>query len=488
MKIDNYKRLLFLWLLLAFGVTHAQTKNEQLNPYHHDYSKTLVMKIMNATVNKDGSCHVVCTFAQTMGIIKKVDAITLGCPKILYLAGWQYNGHDDKYPAFFEVNRHLKRLQDSTALQSLHWLFAEARKYHTTISLHINMTDSYTNSPLWKEYETKNLISKNADGSLKVIGHYNGRDSYQINYKKEWEAGYSQMRIDSLLKLLPELRRSGTIHLDAWIARPSEGDSETVETEKEYQRMVCYYWSSKGIDVTTEMLLPYMIGMVPLAYHLYPEDRNFAVNDDFFLNIPANVFTATDFNPDVPQDVGLGFLFGTTMNAESIFPSRDDNRDAKWFLPSDKLVIPKGSWNDLRLKYWMNIFTNEFYLHCPQYFFLNRFKRLKVTGEGNNRIAYFSNNVEVILKDSTVKQNGYILREKNLIFFPVIWLNNKSYVLYSPISMNLTLNVPGAWKKARTIKIQMVTEDGLRRQADIQLNDSRLKIHLEGNKPLLLSI
>jgi hypothetical protein len=54
--------------------------------------------------------------------------------------------------------------------------------------------------------------------------------------------------------------------------------------------------------------------------------------------------------------------------------------------------------------------------------------------------------------------------------------------------MNLTLNVPGAWKKARTIKIQMVTEDGLRRQADIQLNDSRLKIHLEGNKPLLLSI
>jgi hypothetical protein len=176
------------------------------------------------------------------------------------------------------------------------------------------------------------------------------------------------------------------------------------------------------------------------------------------------------------------------MNAESIFPSRDDNRDAKWFLPSDKLVIPKGSWNDLRLKYWMNIFTNEFYLHCPQYFFLNRFKRLKVTGKGNNRIAYFSNNVEVILKDSTVKQNGYILREKNLIFFPVIWLNNKSYVLYSPISMNLTLDVPGAWKKARTIKVQMVTEDGLRRQADIQLNDSRLKIHLEGNKPLLLSI
>ena len=42
--------------------------------------------------------------------------------KIIYLVGWQYNGHNDKYPAFFEVNRALKWLQDKDAMESLLWL------------------------------------------------------------------------------------------------------------------------------------------------------------------------------------------------------------------------------------------------------------------------------------------------------------------------------------------------------------------------------
>ncbi len=39
--------------------------------------------------------------------------------------------------------------------------------------------------------------------------------TYQINYQREWEAGYTQMRIDKLLALIPELKEAGTIHSDA---------------------------------------------------------------------------------------------------------------------------------------------------------------------------------------------------------------------------------------------------------------------------------
>ena len=59
-----------------------------------------------------------------------MDKRTVGIPKIVYLVGWQYNGHDSKYPAWFEVNERLKRPEDKTALESLKWLMKEA----TTVS------------------------------------------------------------------------------------------------------------------------------------------------------------------------------------------------------------------------------------------------------------------------------------------------------------------------------------------------------------------
>ncbi len=59
-------------------------------------------------------------------------------PKIIYLVGWQNNGHDDKYPDIFEVNKALKRDEDETSYDSLMWLIKEAKKYNTIVSFHVN--------------------------------------------------------------------------------------------------------------------------------------------------------------------------------------------------------------------------------------------------------------------------------------------------------------------------------------------------------------
>jgi hypothetical protein len=48
-----------------------------------------------------------------------MDHLTLGLPKIVYLVGWQFSGHDSKYPSWGVVNESLKRPQDATALGSL---------------------------------------------------------------------------------------------------------------------------------------------------------------------------------------------------------------------------------------------------------------------------------------------------------------------------------------------------------------------------------
>ena len=116
--------------------------------------------------DKDKS-KVVLDFVQALEIIRKIDNLTLGIPKIIYLVGWQYNGHDSKYPAWGEVNPELKRPQDKTALESMKWLMSEAFKYNTTVSVHINMFDAYDDSPLWDIYIKNDIIARNTDGSLK---------------------------------------------------------------------------------------------------------------------------------------------------------------------------------------------------------------------------------------------------------------------------------------------------------------------------------
>lgn len=69
--------------------------------FNHDYSQIWVTKMFLSVPDKSGSSQVMMTFEQALEAIRVTDNLSLGIPKIVYLVGWQYNGHDDKYPAFF---------------------------------------------------------------------------------------------------------------------------------------------------------------------------------------------------------------------------------------------------------------------------------------------------------------------------------------------------------------------------------------------------
>jgi len=247
-------RLLFsipvLLFLTGIQLIQAQTPNKisgdyydytktmkPERPYIHEYDKTLTMKMYLAQPDGKGGCHVFITFEQALQNIKKVDEITRGVPKIVYLVGWQYNGHDDRYPAWHEVNPALKRAEDTTALESFLWLKEEALKYNTIISVHINMTDSYYNSSLWEEYTKNDLIARKADGEWLQIGGYNGIPAYQVCYTREWETGYAQKRIDYIIDML-NLKSVGTVHLDAFFPRQSEFHYITKDLETQGRNLL----------------------------------------------------------------------------------------------------------------------------------------------------------------------------------------------------------------------------------------------------------
>jgi hypothetical protein len=444
-----YKTAFFVFALLLCGA------GVEAQPYHHDYSQVWTTKMFLASPDGNGGSSVKITFEQALAIIRQIDVLTLGVPKIIYMVGWQYNGHDDRYPAFFEVNPALKRAGDATAEESLRWLMREARKYHTTVSLHINMTDAYNNSPLWEEYVDNDLISKNRDGSLMVIGEYNGRKAYQVNYRNEWETGYTRMRIDRLLQLLPELKEAATIHIDAWIARPSEGHNESAIMEAGYQIKALQYWNARGLDVTSEWVMDYMTGYVPLAWHF-----NGFTQDDY-LRTPAGVYTGVGMNPDISGNAALAFLFGTSSYGEPI-------------------------WKDPGVDNWIHALTKDFMLKCPHYFYLNTLERLGVEGSGENRTARYSRRVSVSLSDSTVRQQHRTLRRKNTISFPAVWRNDASVIIYtSEPDGKFRFDTPLDWGDARNLTLyqyRFATHEWLP-AANIKIKDNAFTAHIKSGTP-----
>ena len=282
----------------------TKTKKPE-RPYIHDYSQTLTVKLFLAAKEPNDGCKVYLTFEKALEVIGKLDNITCGIPKIAYLVGWQFNGHDSKYPSWAEVNPRLKRPQDATARESLCWLMAEGRRYHTTVSLHINMFDAYEESPLWKEYLEKDIIAKDLAGNPLEGEVFDApgatpridTQSYQVSYAREWELGLAQRRIDGLLATMP-IQEAGTIHIDAFHSMtpvrhaypqeryPSRTKEDkgispylgyTLEQEVVTQRKTCSYFRDRGVDVISEgtnFLRPdAFTGLQPMAWNCMSSAR-----------------------------------------------------------------------------------------------------------------------------------------------------------------------------------------------------------------------
>jgi len=253
-----------------------QPERPWLLPYH----QSLVYLTMVCTRDGTGKVDKIYQrFEDTLEMMRRIHNLTCGVPQINYIVGWHHEGHDSKYPDWGEVNRHLKRDCDETALDSLRWLIREARQYNATVSLHLNMMDAYPDSPLWDEYVEKDIIAKDKDGKVIAGKEWGGMVSYQMSYTQEWKTGMAQKRIDGIIAMIPELVEGATIHIDAFLgARPLDREAPispylgyTKAEEIATQRKIYRYWRDRGIDVTSEWVNGFrddrMVGLQAWAWH-----------------------------------------------------------------------------------------------------------------------------------------------------------------------------------------------------------------------------
>ena len=421
---------------------------EFLIPQKHHYHQTLTMKLFLSQALFDGKhkqrdngkSEVFLNYDQALEVIRKIDNLTLGIPKIVYLVGWQYNGHDSKYPAWFEGNDRLKRTGDVNSIESLKWLMKEAGKYHTTVCLHVNMFDAYEDSPLWDEYVKNDIIARNSDGSLRACEW-----GYPISYAQEWKTGFAQKRIDRLCEMLP-LEKAGTVHIDAFHSWPpvpvvdSKGQSRidltkgpispylkfTVQDETEAQRKIFSYWASKGVDVTCEgvdfLRESAFEGYQPMAWW-YGGLQN-------YLKWPASYYCGGQ------DDSEWGKLFGTSMHGEDIIK------------------------NDPQT---LSGFKEQFCLKTVLWYYLNRLNRLDLINNKEIKTVHFSDSVSTILNRDTflVLKGQNKLVDTSDLLIPALWIGGHTLVAYSKNGYkNKSWDIPEDWKGGENVKISRITIDG----------------------------
>ena len=424
--------------------------NVTVRPYRNHYESSIVGKIYLAAkvsgpdADKPGqSTNVVMTFEQALEAIEKIDNLTRGIPKIFYLVGWQFNGHDTGYPDWSIVNPALAR-EGEDAVESLKWLMDEAyEKYNTTVSLHINTTDANDPSPLRAEYIEKDVLARNLDGSLVTYGFGN-----TVCYTMEWELGLLQRRIDQLVEMLDgRLERAGTIHSDAYHSylnnRPGEamspwheekygyGLAEDVET----QRRVYRYWRSKGIDLTSEHASTnrtddWFVGLQAMAWYYELSD---------FMNIPASLYCG--------GDTSQASLFGANSKVEGILKQDPDT---------------------------MNGLMKDFASKTLVFQFLNSLKRISY----ENGVAVFSDGV--VNTGNHIEQNGRVIQDGNNLFIPALWVTDHQeiYAYSADGYQDRTWILPDDWAEVEHVDLYRLSLSAPEYLATVPVEDGGITLTL----------
>lgn len=265
MKMSKWISVLAAGLLSQASVADAQQPNRHFDRYFNHYADSFVTKAFVKYGGPEGKmCDPDLRLDQVRELIRNAWEISGGMHQIVYLVGAMDRGLDSGYPTMTNVNAACRSSLSDDPLMSVRLAMREAReRYNCDLSFHFNTSDAHTDSIDWQKCLDRDILARDAKGDVKTTGHWK-----LISHAKDWKSGFAKERIDAVLKAIPELRESKTIHYDAFFARASEKDGITVEDDKLAIKAIADYWHAQGVDVTTEFITSTdMIGWFPMFWH-----------------------------------------------------------------------------------------------------------------------------------------------------------------------------------------------------------------------------
>ncbi|WP_297088346.1 endo-alpha-N-acetylgalactosaminidase family protein [uncultured Draconibacterium sp.] len=431
--------------------------------YNHEYHQCLVYKVLN-DIPEDGE-KLEIDFDESLEMIRTIHDITGGIKQIIYFVGWQFDGHDSKYPAWSEVNHRLKRSGDTDARASFIRLAEEARQYNAYVSIHINMSDAYKNSPLWDIYLKNDLIVRNPDGSIKEGMVWGGEISHFVDKVKEWDKGFAQKRIDGLLEILPFIKENGTVHIDAFgLVRDNEKKYKTVCN-------IFDYWKKNGVDVTTEYADMQLMGRIPMVWHLNLAEEN-------RLKYPPSLICG-------------GGSIGNMRNPEDRVYTH-----AGWAMMPDAGCFYEEAWGasiDSDFTERQGKLKNIVHKFCTKtlvWYFLNQYRPISHFQDLENYTVTFTGGVVSNVRKSdrhlTIKQAERLFVDGDNIFIPAPWTDGEWFA-YNKGDEAYKWAIPKEWKGVNEVNAVRITDRGRTESTVLNVVDGEILIEPTDGEALAIS-
>ena len=451
--------------------------------FNYDYSKTLWMKMFLAEPDFDNNrSRVLISFEQALEIIKAVDNITQGIRKIIYLVGWQGLGHDDCWPEMDTFNEYLKRGCDATARESFMWLYEEAKKYNTVISVHLNVSDAVREDGIFHELVAENALCNDINGKPAVLQILNNRNCYKTSYKQLWESGIFKRLFDRFLEIIPA-EDAGTVHIDNLCIAESLNPKTYLEEQDEARNLILDYVYEKGIDVTSEYT--YREAHFRNESITHPNRRMYAEAGEDMTEIPwekvpiriLGKIPATWWTSqvsmqeciDIPPSLYSGHLNG--KGQPDVFYGTMHGEDI-WMKYGTE---PEN---------WTPAFIKEFCTYHMPYVYLNRYKRLSFSGnENDGYTVIFADGVESAGAKRTITRNGIVLKEENDVILPLTE-DNRTFIAYSENGRSGEWNMPDA--DFSDAAVYNVTAGGNEYICAASLKDKKISLELKAGQAVVI--
>lgn len=439
--------------------------------YNYDYTKCMVMKLGLAHPDKarPGKSKVLMTFEQALDFIKKVDAITQGIPKIYYLVGWQYLGHDDKYPDFFEVNEALKRAQDATAYDSFRWLCEEAKQYHSVVSVHINFNDAYDNAPSFDDFVRAGALIRKKNGQPRAIEKYNGRACYKTCLKAYWESGLFKRQLDRFVETFPFIAETGTIHVDNFQCYKNQSPAVSIREMQNARRKMITYAHEKGLDITSEFTYKETEDLPTRPLFGLPREHHRSAPMDTVGFIPMTWWCNRQTKKElveVPPQVYCGGMFREKRYEKILYGN----------MHGEDILTTANA-------HWAEDFLHQFATLQVPYHFLCAHKRLAIDGFGSNLHCTLSDGIESFGKAQTITQNGVVRKKGDTLLLPLVQKKGQ-YIAYSKTGDSRTWHIPEA--VGRSAQVYAITENGNAFINTLPIKNGDLTLQIEPRQALLV--
>lgn len=413
------------------------------------YTNSLIYKIFLDAPPEHNST----TFAEALELIRRVHAITGGARQIVYLVGWQHEGHDTGYPDTSVVNLRLG------GIAGLKDLVREAAALNAIVSYHDNFDDAYTNSPAWNP----DIIAVDGVGDLQKGGVWAGGQCYIISPSAYLSSGLAEKRVEQTLSLLPLEK---TVHLDVLSAEPGRldhaaGRASGAQDNAAAKRSIVEMWRKRGIDVTSEALTSSFVGPITHFWHAGKKQEGgpFSAETPIpFVNAVLHGKCSWGGAIDPRYGIPLSLLHGATFSEDWTKDTPDAHIADCYYL----LALP-----------W------------------SRLGGLQVEGysrSGNlQRVSYEGKAVveaDLVAGTYRVTIGGYVVAANQTTTMP---LGRSELALYSARGGLIRTPLPPGWEKARMIRAVTLGASGERTALEVSLEDGIVAVQVPAHTPVLVS-